>query len=77
MLDELTKIAAADLDEFVVEKILDHKPNGPKRTLPLSKYTFLVKWKDFEEPTWEPYVNLKSLTPFEEYSLLHPHLKLT
>ena len=77
MLDELTKIAAADLDEFVVETILDHKPDGPKRTLPLSKYTFLVKWKDFEEPTWEPYVNLKSLTPFEEYSLLHPHLKLT
>ena len=77
MLEELTKIAAADLDEFVVEKILNHQPEGAKRALPLTKYTFLVKWKDFEEPTWEPYVNLKSLAPYEEYSLLHPSLRLT
>ena len=76
MIPELTKIAAADLDEYVVEKIISHRPTGETRTLPLSKYFFLVKWEDFDEPTWEPYSGIKSLEPLDEYSIEHPGLKI-
>jgi transposase InsO family protein len=76
MIPELTKIAAADLDEYVVEKILAHRPEGEYRTQPLSKYFFLVKWEDFEEPTWEPYSGICKLEPLDVYSDEHPDLKI-
>ena len=76
MIPELTKIAAADLDEYVVEKIISHRPVGEARTLPLSKYFFLVKWEDFAEPTWEPYSGVKNLEPLDHYSDEHPDLKI-
>jgi hypothetical protein len=76
MIPELTKIAAADLDEYVVEKIIDHRPIGETRTIPLSKYYFLVKWKDFDETTWEPYSGVKNLEPLDEYNEAHPGLKI-
>ena len=74
MMHELKKIAAQDLDEFVVEKILNHKPAGGSRTQPLSKYHFLVKWEDFDEPTWEPYSGVKNLEPLDDYSVANPGL---
>jgi hypothetical protein len=74
---ELVKLAATDDNEYVVERILAHQPEGENRCKPLSKYLFQVKWQDFEEPTWEPYSNLKDLDPMEEYSKLHPGLKLS
>ena len=74
MIPELTKIAAADLDEYVVEKIISHRPVGETRTQPLSKYFFLVKWEDFAEPTWEPYSGIKNLEPLDRYSDEHPNL---
>jgi|GEM_PF-3825215 len=76
MMHELKKIAALDLDEFVVEKILNHKPAGDSRTQPLSKYHFLVKWEDFDEPTWEPYSGVKNLEPLDDYSVANPGLKI-
>jgi hypothetical protein len=76
MLPELTKIAAADLDEYVVEKIISHRPIGERRTQPLSNYFFLVKWEDFAEPTWEPYSGIKNLEPLDHYSKEHPELKI-
>jgi len=76
IIPELTKIAAADLDEYVVEKILDHRPSGDIRTQPLSKYLFLVKWEGFEEPTWEPYSGVSKLEPLDTYGDLHPRLKI-
>ena len=76
MMHELKKIAAQDLDEFVVEKILDHKPIGDTRKQPLSKYHFLVKWEDFNEPTWEPYSGIKNLEPLNTYSMEHPGLNI-
>jgi hypothetical protein len=76
MIPELTKIAAADLDEYVVEKILDHRPGGENRTQPLSKYFFLVKWEDFEEPTWEPYSGVSRLEPLDLYSEKYPNLRI-
>ena len=37
---------------------------------------FEVKWQDFEETTWEPYMGLKDLEPFERYYQQHPELKI-
>jgi hypothetical protein len=76
MVHDLAKLAAKDLDEYVVEKILDHRPTGRVRKLPLSKYFFLVKWVDFEEPTWEPYSGIKNLEPLDQYSRANPELKI-
>ena len=76
LLPELIKIAATDQNEYVVERIVGHKPEGEHRSLSLSKYLFEVKWQDFEETSWEPYTGLKNLEPMEEYSRLHPGLKL-
>jgi hypothetical protein len=77
LLPELTKIAAHDINEYVVETIVSHKPAGETRgKTPLSRYTFEVKWCDFPETSWEPYSSLKDITPLEEYSRLHPGLKI-
>ena len=76
MIPELTKIAAADLDEYVVDKIIDHRPTGENRNIPLSKYYFLVKWEEFTEPTWEPYSGVKNLEPLDLYGDEHPGLKI-
>jgi hypothetical protein len=59
-----------------VEKILSHRPEGESRTQPLSKYFFLVKWEDFDEPTWEPYSGVRNLEPMDSYSIEHPNLKI-
>ena len=76
LLPELVKLAATDQNEYVVERIVSHKPVGEKRTMPLSKYLFEVKWQDFEETSWEPYAGLKNLEPMEAYSRQHPELKI-
>jgi hypothetical protein len=76
MIPELTKIAAADLDEYVVEKFIGHRPTGENRTIPMSKYFFLVKWEEFSEPTWEPYSGVKNLEPLDLYGDEHPGLKI-
>ena len=76
LLPELTKLAATDRNEYVVERIVSHKPTGEKRTLPLSKYLFEVKWQDFDETTWEPYSELRNLEPMDAYAAKHPGLKL-
>ena len=77
MMNEMVKLAATDENEYVVERIVSHRPTGDTRSQPLSKYLFEVKWQDFEETTWEPYSGLKDLDPLEEYSKLHPGLQLT
>lgn len=73
---ELVKLAALDDNEYVVERIVSHQPQGETRTKPLSKYLFEVKWQDFEDTTWEPYSSLKDLEPMDQYAKLHPGLGL-
>ncbi len=41
-----------DHEEFEVEAILEHRGEEQDRE-------YLVKWKDYEEPTWEPAENLE------------------
>ena len=78
MIQELTKLAASDKEEFIVETICGHLPKGSKRSKPLNTYMFLVKWKDFSESenTWEPWTNLKDLEPYVEYARTNPLLNL-
>ena len=78
MVQELTKLAASDKEEFIVENICSHLPKGSKRNKPLNTYMFLVKWKDFSESenTWEPWSNLKDLEPYVQYSKANPLLNL-
>ena len=72
LLPELVKLAAKDENEYVVERVIRHKPTG--KTLPPSKYLFEVKWQDFTETTWEPYSGLKGLEPLIQYAEGHPEL---
>jgi hypothetical protein len=76
LIPELIKMSAIDENEYVVESIISHKPPGVRSRLPISKYLFEVKWQDFEETTWEPYMGLKDLEPFERYYKEHPELKI-
>lgn len=76
LLPELMKLSATDANEYMVEKILNHKPLGDRGSKPLSRYMFEVKWCDFPETSWEPYSTLKDLQPLEEYAEIHPNLKL-
>jgi hypothetical protein len=75
MLNELIKLSATDDNEYVVEQIMSHKPLGHRRTLPISQYFFEVKWQDFPDTTWEPYLSLKDLQPLEDYFNLNPDIK--
>jgi transposase InsO family protein len=79
MMQELVRLSANDDEEFVVEKICDHRPEGAKRTRPLTEYFFRVKWKDFadSESTWEPWSTLKDLEPYMQYAHDNPLLDLT
>jgi hypothetical protein len=76
LLPELTKLAAIDENEYVVERIISHKPMIQRGKLPLSKFLFEVKWQDFEQTTWEPYSGLKNLEPLESYAAQHPELNI-
>ena len=82
IMQELTKIASLDREEYEVEKILDHRPAGEDRGIrtPISQYFFLVKWKDFpdSENTWNSYNSLKDncTAPLGAYSDLHSGLKI-
>ena len=76
MLNELTKLAATDRNEYVISQIVSHRPAGETRNRPLNKYFFEVKWQDFTENSWEPFSGVKDTEPFEEYAKAHPGLKL-
>jgi hypothetical protein len=76
LIPELTKLAAIDENEYVVEEIISHKPMGKRGKLPLSKFLFEVKWQDFDTTTWEPYSGLKNLEPLELYAAKHPELNI-
>ena len=55
---EAERLAAADSFEYTVEKILDHKCTTSQKNKK-SDYSFLVKWLNYDETSWEPYDNVK------------------
>ena len=71
---DLKELAAADHEEFIVERILDMKGNPRKK----KTLQFLVEWKGYDdsENTWEPWSNVRNLEALDEYIRSHPGLKL-
>ena len=80
MLHDLKQLAALDKEEYEVQAIIAHRPPGPIRRpgIKPSDYWFKVKWAGFSnsEDSWEPYNELKTLAPLEEYLINFPELKL-
>ena len=78
-INEALEIAALDNFEYVVERILQHRPCGKrkqpgKRARPKGDYEFEVLWANLpleegENPSWEPWSNssLRSCEPFKQY----------
>jgi hypothetical protein len=78
-IEEAVPLAAQDSFEYVIEAILDHRPQGPRKLRgsklrPKRDYEFQVLWQDFprgeENPTWESWEHNRSLRttePFKEY----------
>ena len=59
-------IARAESDEFVVERILDHrKPNNKSR----KDYEFKVQWRGYDgsHNSWEPWANMRDNEVLNEY----------
>ena len=60
------EVAAADTQSFTIEKCLKYRwVKGNKKLK--SNMEVLVKWKGYEEPTWEPYVNVADVGIFHQY----------
>lgn len=62
------EVMVGDYVEYVVDKILDHKVEAPppgSRKHP--QYKYLVQFKDFEHPTWEPAKNINDCVQYYDY----------
>jgi hypothetical protein len=63
--EEATALAAVDMDEFYVEKIVEHSGSGknPK------KWMYRVRWLGYEpeEDTWLPWASVKNLQALDNY----------
>jgi hypothetical protein len=69
-------LAAADVEEFVVESILNHRYNGFKKIK--TNLEFLVRWESLG-PTydsWETYHTMRNVELLDNYAKDHPGLKL-
>ena len=61
------EIAIAEYDEYLVDKILEHKfLGGDKNNL-----VCRVSWMGYQETSWEPWTNLKLVKPFHVYAAVH------
>ena len=67
-LAEATALAAVDLDEFYVEKIVDHQ--GPAKRHKEWKYR--VRWLGYEpeDDSWLPWAQVKDLSALDDYCKL-------
>lgn len=69
MPDELLELAAADVDEFEVEEILEHRGDWTKP----GGLWFKVRWKGYDpsEDSWIPYRDAKDLALLDVYEREH------
>jgi hypothetical protein len=59
-------IAQYDRQEFVVERVLDHRGDKRKR----SNLEFLIKWKGYDDEnqnSWEPWSGVRNTEKLHEY----------
>jgi hypothetical protein len=70
---ELLRIAALDIDEYLVDKIMDHRGSKKAKTL-----KFRVRWEGYEpeDDTWEPWAEVKHLAALDTYLAEHPEVKV-
>ena len=73
-IEEISALAAVDLDEFYVEKIISHVELGkdPK------KWRCRVRWQGYEpeNDTWLEWPAVKDLVALDEYGKEPPELNL-
>jgi hypothetical protein len=64
-LAEATSLAAVDLDEFYVEKIVEHEETGRDH----KKWKYRVRWSGYEpeDDTWLPWSSVKDLAALDDY----------
>jgi hypothetical protein len=65
-------VAAADIDEWKVEAIIDHVGNGKK------DWQFRVRWEGYDQAddSWLPYSEVRDLEALDVYAKSHPGLRL-
>jgi hypothetical protein len=73
---DILNLAAADVEEFIVKEILDHRYTGSRKTK--KNLEFLVSWEGYEPEydSWEPYSSVKDVQALDTYSAMHPELQL-
>jgi transposase InsO family protein len=69
--------ATKDCFEYEIEEVIQHKPQGPRRTSAgmrnKSDYEFKILWKDIplglDNPSWEPWTNesMRNCQAYQEY----------
>lgn len=64
-------IAADRLEEYLVEKIEKHRRIPGKRGNRASAFQFLVKWKGYDNKSWEPSSSFTNNSIFNEYLISH------
>lgn len=57
------EVARIDDEEFEIEDIFDHRVIDMEK----KRVKFHVRWKNYEEVTWEPYENLKDTQQLHDY----------
>jgi hypothetical protein len=87
----LTKVAEYDNWSYPIESILgialdpkdeDVEPvplalNLPRTSSKKHDYLFSVKWKNYNEPSWVPYSEVKNSSTFSFFAAANPELKLS
>jgi len=56
-------------DEYLIKKVNDIKYDKRKR-----KYMYLIKWRGFTEPLWEPVDSVGLIQAAEDFYELYPEL---
>ena len=47
------------VDVYMVDEVLDHRPKGARAFRKLGDMTVQIKWLGYNDPTWEPWANVK------------------
>ena len=71
--DDPLAVAAVDSAEYVVDRIVDQRVDGPR-----GQWRFRVRWRGYEpdQDSWLPIQELREVAAFRAYALEHPELHL-
>jgi hypothetical protein len=66
-----TEVALSDKQAFLIERVIAHRGNVQRK----SSLEFKVKWQGYEDPTWEPWKNLRNTDQLHQYLKSKKQLK--